>query len=115
MPQNSLSQIVQKSRTELLADWVKQQVTSGSMRQDLIKEDEVRAQSTDFFDRFSTALGGGELENIRADAWAPVLAQLTELSRTRGRMGFSPSETANFVFSLKRPLQAKIAADIKDP
>jgi rsbT co-antagonist protein RsbR len=40
---------------------------------------------------------------------------LSELSRVRGRMGFTPSETANFVFSLKAPLFARLRAEVKDP
>ena len=41
----------------------------------------------------STGRAAGEVRNI-----------LTEVSRTRGLQGFSPSETATFVFSLKKPL-----------
>jgi rsbT co-antagonist protein RsbR len=37
-----------------------------------------------------------------------VRAQLAELSTTRARQGFSASETATFVFSLKQPLFEKL-------
>jgi rsbT co-antagonist protein RsbR len=36
--------------------------------------------------------------------WKPVKDNLAEISRTRALQGFSPSETATFVFSLKQPL-----------
>ncbi len=74
------------------------------MRRDLIKEDDLREQSAEFLQRFEKAVATGELANIKAAAWEPTLEVLDELSRNRGRMGFSPSETATFVLSLKEPL-----------
>ena len=46
----------------------------------------------------------GELEEIDRPAWAPIRELLTDLSHSRARQGFTPSETATFVLSLKRPL-----------
>ncbi len=39
-----------------------------------------------------------------AAAWQPVREFLASISTSRARQGFSPSETATFVFSLRRPL-----------
>jgi len=39
-----------------------------------------------------------------------VRERLSELSQARARQGFSPSETATFVFSLKQPLFAQLRA-----
>jgi rsbT co-antagonist protein RsbR len=39
---------------------------------------------------------------------------LADLSRSRVKQGFTPSETAVFVFSLKEPLFARMRAAIKD-
>ena len=38
----------------------------------------------------------------------PTREVLSEVSRARGQQGFSPSETASFVFSLKEPLFARL-------
>jgi rsbT co-antagonist protein RsbR len=115
MPQTSLFDALKKNRAELLSDWVKQQLAATSMRQDLIKEDELRAQSTDFLERFVTAAGSGEFENVKSSSWRPVTEFLSELSRVRGRMGFSPTETAGFIFSLKQPIFARLRSEVKDP
>ncbi len=37
-------------------------------------------------------------------AYEPARAMLEDLSRSRALQGFSPSETATFIFSLKQPL-----------
>ena len=50
------------------------------------------------------ALAKGGAGDIGAPAWSAVREQLADLSRTRAAKGFSPSETATFVFSLKQPL-----------
>ena len=42
--------------------------------------------------------------DVSGPAWDGVREQLTELSRSRATRGFTPTETATFVFSLKEPL-----------
>ena len=115
MPQSPLSEVVKKSRNDLLEDWLAAQLAAAGMRRDLIKDDELKGQSADFLDRVSSALSTGANENIKSADWAPVTEILSDLSRVRGRMGFSPTETATFVFSLKNPLFARLRAEIKDP
>jgi rsbT co-antagonist protein RsbR len=43
-----------------------------------------------------------------------VLDALAELSRERAAQGFTPSETAAFVFSLKQPLFSRLRTHIRD-
>ena len=104
MSNSHLAQLIQKSHQRLLDEWVRAQLGAETMRLDLIKEDEVREQSAEFLQRFEKSVASGEMANIKAPVWEPTLEVLDELSRNRGRMGFSPSETAMFVLSLKEPL-----------
>ena len=46
--------------------------------------------------------------DISDPRWAAVRELLTDLSRTRATRGFTPTETATFVFSLKEPLFAAL-------
>ena len=41
---------------------------------------------------------------VRADAYAPLRDTLADISRSRAIQGFTPTDTANFVFSLKEPI-----------
>ena len=108
MSQSKIPQVVQTERAALLEDWLREQLTAGTQRFDLLSEQDLRADS----DRFLTALGGslknGGLDKIDAPEFAPALEVLGEISRARSRLGFSPSETATFVFSLKQPLFAAL-------
>ncbi|MEZ0386086.1 MAG: STAS domain-containing protein [Verrucomicrobium sp.] len=111
---STLATLISKYRDELLSSWIEQQRESDDMRLDLIKTEELQAQSADFLSRFQIAASSGEVSNIRATAWASVLELLTDLTRQRGRMGFSPTETALFVFSLKAPLNQRLRETYKD-
>ena len=46
-----------------------------------------------------------------APEWSSMRDMLAEFSRQRVVQGFSPSETATFVFSFKQPLFARIGAE----
>ena len=86
------------------------------MRSDLIKEAQLKTQSEEFLVQFHKGLESGELKNVKIAAWEPTLSLLSDFSRQRERMGFSPSETALFIFSLKEPLFDQLRKDIKaDP
>jgi rsbT co-antagonist protein RsbR len=50
----------------------------------------------------------GNLNDIASSAWAPVRDFLAEISRTRARQGFTATETATFILSLKLPLFARL-------
>ena len=115
MSNSRLVSLLQKSHQSLLADWLQAQLASETMRRDLIKEDELREQSAEFLKRFGQAAASGEMTNIKAPVWEPTLEVLTELSRSRARMGFSPSETATFVLSLKEPLAGRLRKEAGSP
>ncbi len=108
-----LIQLLKTSRQPLLNEWLAAQLGAETMRRDLIKEDELREQSAEFLRRFEQAVSDGDLVNIKAPAWEGTLEVLNDLSRNRGRMGFSPSETATFVLSLKEPLTSRLRQEGK--
>ena len=99
---------------DLLADWIKEQLGALTLRGDLLKEADLREQSRAFL----SALQGAaqRSEDIQSEAWAETRQVLNELSRARALAGFSPTETATFVFSLKQPLFNRLRQEVKgDP
>jgi rsbT co-antagonist protein RsbR len=46
--------------------------------------------------------------DVRSEAWRRVRDLLTEMSGSRASQGFSPTETALFVFSLKQPIFSRL-------
>jgi len=103
MAQTSLAQLFQKHQQQILEAWIKQQLAAASLRADLLKESELREQSREFLKSFIDAAQAGA-EDLNAPSWKSVKEVLSSISRSRATQGFSPSETAMFVFSLKQPL-----------
>lgn len=86
------------------------------MRSDLTTEDELRSDSENFLRQLRQALasGSGQAGNIHAPEYRGLLEVLSDFSRRRGRQGFSPSETAGFVFSFKQPLMQYLQKEYAD-
>ena len=99
-----LPELLDRHEKDLLGAWIERQLQSAATRRDLIDEAELREQSRQFLRHFAEALPAGGTEDLEHRAWAPVTDLLLSISRSRARQGFTPSETATFVFSLKEPL-----------
>jgi rsbT co-antagonist protein RsbR len=103
MGQNmQLAEEIRKRQDAILKDWMGYQVGALTLRRELLKETELREDSRQFLDLFAEAFATGT--DTSSPSWKPVKDNLAEISRTRALQGFSPSETATFVFSLKQPL-----------
>jgi rsbT co-antagonist protein RsbR len=109
-----LQQIITKSQKELLAEWLQIQVAADTYRSDLMKESELREQSREFLALLQDAIRTGDLQNVESAAWTPLREFLAAISRSRALQGFSPAETATFVFSLKQPLFTRLRREIPD-
>ena len=115
MARNTGSRVVEildKHERDVLTAWVERQLKTPGLRRDLIQESELREQSRDFLRRVRDAAAKGGIDDIDTTAWEPVRDQLRTLTMDRARQGFTPSETAMFVFSLKEPLFARLRQEI---
>jgi rsbT co-antagonist protein RsbR len=68
------------------------------------EQHESERQSREFLGSLKAALQQGGTEDITGPAWATVREFLTDFSAARAKNGFSPSETASLIFSLKESL-----------
>jgi rsbT co-antagonist protein RsbR len=98
----ALAEVVQRHESDLINDWIARQLAATTMRRDLISEASLRDQSAEFLGLFRRALQSGA--ELNQSGWLPAREFLENLSRSRARQGFTPTETATFVFSLKEPL-----------
>src|SRR5438270_12554324 len=97
----SLASIIERRRESILAEWLRE-MSGATRRSDLMKESELQAQCGQFLDLLARASGTGT--NVQAASYEPLREMLLDISRVRAQKGFSPRETAMFVFSIKRPL-----------
>ena len=110
-----LSTLLSRHEQPLLEDWVRRQVAATGRRDDPGAERELREHSRRFLSALRQALSDGAPDDIRTPPWSEARDLLQEISTQRARQGFSPSETATFVFSLKQPLFERLRAESKDP
>lgn len=107
--------ILKSYESDLLEEWMREQL-AGLRSGAKIRESELRQQSTEFLSLLQTATQAGNVTDINAPSFGRVRDMLNDLSRSRSLQGFSPSETATFVFSLKRPLFTRIRQELEtDP
>jgi rsbT co-antagonist protein RsbR len=100
----------------VLDDWLRLQVAAPTHRSDLVGERELREQSRRFLSALHKALAAGGGDDIQGTEWAEARGTLETITTDRVRQGFSPTETATFVFSLKQPLFERLRSDLaRDP
>ena len=102
--QSHLADILAKDEGEILGTWLSEQLTSVSRRSDLISDAELRQQSKTLLAEIAAAVRAGGLKRLDGPEWAAARVFLTEISRSRAAQGFTPAETAHFVFSLRGAL-----------
>ncbi len=107
-----IADILERHEPGLLADWVKAQSGLAARSGVRITDTELRGQAAEFLRLLVEAARTGDLNDITAPAWARVRGALTEVSESRGRQGFSPTETALFIFSLKEPLFVRLRHEL---
>jgi rsbT co-antagonist protein RsbR len=111
-----IPEILRKHQKDVLKDWIKEQMAAPTFRPDLVKEQELYDQSAEFLSLFVDAAQTGSLTDIQAPEWTKVREMLAEVSRSRAERGFTSSDTATFMFSLKRPIFNRLRLEVgEDP
>lgn len=107
--------LLQKQKKNILELWMKNQLADEGLREDLISNEDLRAQSEELISSLVDNLVSEDLDNLEGDNWNPVIEILGGIAITRARQGFSPRETGRFVYSLKEALLAVLQNEITDP
>jgi len=99
----NIAEVLKSRDADILKDWIALQASANTHRADLINDADLLRQSKEFLSAFRQALASGNDDTMSA-SWKDVRHVVEDISSTRAKAGFSPSETAMFVFSLKQPL-----------
>jgi rsbT co-antagonist protein RsbR len=98
-----LSNVLQQDETGIVQRWTDAQFGAPGFRGDRISRAELIEQCRRFLSLLRQAVQNGTAD-IHGPSWAETRQMLEELSAVRARQGFSPSETASFIFSLREVL-----------
>ena len=108
--EGAIARILKSHEEPILDEWIRDQMTS--FRQGgRISERELRTQSTEFLSLLQQAVQSGDVD-IQSPTFGRVRDALGDISRSRAMQGYSPSETATFVFSLKRPVFQRLRQEL---
>ncbi len=97
-----LANIVTEHHDQLLEGWLSTLITS--IRKDKNAAANLREQASQFLPLLASTLNSTGSINIDEAGWADIRQLLAEISQSRVRQGFTPIETATFIFSLKKPI-----------
>lgn len=114
MSESKIPTILEVYEADLLSEW-SQELAATNTRKGLIKEAELQEECREFLRLLRSAARQGNLSNIQTAEWKEIREMLTSISRTRSHKGFTPSETAAFVFSFKQPLFNRLRQQLQDP
>ncbi|BAY73939.1 anti-sigma-factor antagonist [Nostoc linckia NIES-25] len=113
MSESKIPEILETFEADMLSEWT-QELAAVNLRRGLIKESELKEECREFLTLFRLAVGQGNLTNIQAATWLDMREMLTSISRSRSQKGFTPSETATFIFSFKQPLFNRLRQQLHD-
>jgi rsbT co-antagonist protein RsbR len=99
-----LSEVLKKHEAKLLAEWIQEQAPVQRQRGGPANDSELRKQCAEFIGLLRQAVEQHNGDNIESPEWTGVREMLQDVSRSRTANGYSASETASFIFSLKKPL-----------
>ncbi len=103
----SLLALLQENSPAILKDWTAQ-LQSTLQRRDLLDERDLDAQAAEVVAAITAVPSETKLDDFGASAWRPLKNMLATLSVSRAQLGFSSSETALFILSLKPSFFAQI-------
>ncbi len=100
---SKLGEIFSQNEEQVRADWLKHMAGS-VQRTDLMSKVELEEQSRGLLKAIVRGASSNEPDNPSTPPWSAARELLQDISASRARQGFTPSETATFVLSLKQPL-----------
>jgi rsbT co-antagonist protein RsbR len=100
---SKIAEVFDKREQEIANGWLERQAASRRNISPAEKHEETR-QSREFLSVLRTAIQTDGIETLTGPSWAAVRDFLNNFSSVRAKGGFTPTETASFVFSLKQPI-----------
>jgi signal transduction histidine kinase len=107
-----IARVLKKHGQQLQAEWLNDLTAMSAVAtQGRIGTDELEKQSAQFLQLLGAASDGKHADKLGGAQDKPLYEFLEALSCSRIQQGFSPAETATFIFSFKRPLFQALRAE----
>ncbi len=106
-----LGEVISRNEADIQVAWMSD-MGRAVERVDLMSKVELEEQTRALLKAIAQGLQSGDPENISGSNWTAARELLQDISISRARQGFTPSETATFVLSLKQSLFKAIRREL---
>jgi len=110
---SKLPDIIKKHEAEIRREWLKTMATD-VRRTDLMNDAELDQQTRNLLSGMVEGVQAGDITHLDGPAWAQVRDQIQAISASRAQQGFTPSETATFLLSLKQPIFHLVRKELRE-
>ena len=101
---SKMTEVIGKNQSQILNSWM-QEMPASTRRSDLIGESEFLGQCEQFLKALQEGSRDSDVAaDLSSPEWQAMRDLLNEISRSRVQLGFSPTQVAQFVFSVKAPI-----------
>jgi rsbT co-antagonist protein RsbR len=111
----TVAEVMAAREKEILEGWLDKIWTlPGSRTPELMTKEQLREQTRELLKTLTIAFSAEEYEDIERPEFADSVAMLRDISSSRAEQGFTPSETAAYIFSFKSALLAYLQDEFSD-
>lgn len=118
MPQtrSRFAQLLKDHESEILEDWLRLQTIASQQSSAVARVDDRqrRDESKRMLNLLREAAMRTENGDISDPEWDDLRSMLADLARARATQGFSPTEIAYFILSMKQPIFSRLRGEISD-
>ncbi|MVM41073.1 STAS domain-containing protein [Spirosoma sp. HMF3257] len=100
----TITELLKKNKAQLLDSWLQKQLSSESLRDDLMTNDELRAQSEELVNALAEIITEENISQVDSTDYDEVFEILSTISMSRARQGFTPRETGLYIYGLKEAI-----------
>jgi rsbT co-antagonist protein RsbR len=108
---SDLADVISRNEEQIRAEWIRD-MQQAVQRGDLMSKTELEEQCGTLLKAVMAGVRSAGPTDVMGAGWVEAREFLESISASRVRQGFSPSEVATFVLSLKQPLFAAIRRDM---
>lgn len=101
-PEKKLAAVLSKHERTIMDRWLTTQTSE--RRTSAADQQDIGRRARDFFDALKSTVETENIGTLSGAGWARVKDILSDLSANRAKAGYTPSETASFIFLLKIPV-----------
>ncbi len=96
-----IEQILGENEKDILEKWIKRLTDIMSRAKNSILKNQLKKDCSDFLRLFINATKSGQYEDLSAPNLKAIINHIKNLSSEREELGFTPTETAQYIFGLK--------------